>query len=625
MRQTTTTGRMHSAAPFIATRLSPALYLLQDPLGCRCDVVTHELLCVLRIRTPLPLVPDPAVRSLPVGLPDNVPDSVRALDSTVLTTLEDLVGRGWLVPHERFLTQWASHGAAAPPPRIATVAVTTRNRPASLKRCVESILTNRALYGRTHGVLVADDSDAPDVRAANVTVLTSLARRFRAPVFYVGRTERHALVRALERRTGLSRALLEFAFLPAASCSVPTVGANRNAVLAATTGSSILSCDDDVVWAGARPPVSAADLVLGSIPDPTVIRFFADRQAVQTALQWRTADITAAHETTLGRSIGDLVVQHHGRVRCTAFSERLCRAADRAAARVRVTSLGIAGDSGMSSTRDYVFLRGESQRHLFANGWIEGCPLPTREIVRAAEATTVTEGFQFMTTAVGFDNASLCMPFLPLFRNSDGVFAEVMRACAEDAYFAHIPWVLLHDPPEPRKGGGLAPSEDAARTRASDVLIAWIRAAPMPSGAGTEADRLRALGEHLVWLSDSGTALFVHQLREMARALYRDRIAALAERWDACANIAPASWKENLCQQMAGLGRAVRSDVCPVPDECSTAGLVRGSAALSFQQVVKQFGRLLVEWPSIVEHASGLQETVAVPMHARRSGGARAS
>src|SRR5687768_14551138 len=265
---------------------------------------------------------------------------------------------------------------------IDTVVVTTRNRPASLKRCVQSILKNGAEYNRTHSLLVADDSDDPDARRANGAGLAALARQFDAPVRYLGRADRRRFVRALARRTGIDKALLDFAFLPAASGGVSTVGANRNAVLAATTGETVLSSDDDVVWQGAPTPSATSELVLGSVPDPTVIRFFADRRAVEDALQWRTADIAAAHEALLGRSLAELAIRHRGPVRCANWPERLSRAASRA--RVRVTSLGIAGDSGMWSTRDYIFLRGESQLQSFAHAWSDGRAGPSREVVRAA-------------------------------------------------------------------------------------------------------------------------------------------------------------------------------------------------------------------------------------------------
>jgi hypothetical protein len=595
---------MYSTAPFLATPISSDLYLVQDPLTFRFDIVTRELFSFLQIRSAIPLVRGyHPTRKSEEGL--DLPDSVVSLGAPVLTTLHDLIACGWLVSHERLLHDLRARREDEPAVNIGTVAIVTKNRLQCLMRCVESILKNRQRYGRTYRLLVSDDGD-PANRAIVVSALRALAEKFDAPLYYAGHEERTRFTCALASASGINPALLTFAFRSDSGGGLSTHGANMNCVMAATIGETLLRCDDDIVWDGGPAPGATNDLVLGSVPDPTVIRYFASPEAVKRAVEWTDVDIAAIHEKALGRGLGNIVCDHRiGNVRCESITLRLWQALSRNSARARVSSLGLAGDCGLRSARDWLFAAGESQRHLFADGYEHA--RTTRQVILAATAMCLTEGRFFMNTACGFDNRSLCPPYLPVCRNSDGLFANVMHVCAQDAYFVHFPWVVLHDPP-PRAFRPGDSRADATRVRASDLLISWINSAPIALGVGTDLNRLKSLGQYLKSLTELGSEFFNEHVRRSVLALHHLRIGRLAERWTDVADKAPDPWKQELHGQLEELGRALRSGGGEAPADLSHLKARPGMEDTCFRQIVSQFGDLLYEWPDIMHCAVELKE-----------------
>ena len=55
-----------------------------------------------------------------------------------------------------------------------------------------------------------------------------------------------------------------------------------------------------------------------------------------------------------------------------------------------------------------------------------------------------------MSIHCGLDNRLALPPFMPVLRNGDGVFAQVLKACQPRHLIAHLPVAALHLPGEQR-------------------------------------------------------------------------------------------------------------------------------------------------------------------------------
>jgi hypothetical protein len=84
---------------------------------------------------------------------------------------------------------------------------------------------------------------------------------------------------------------------------------------------------------------------------------FLDEDEVVPAHRFEAVDFFALHETLLARSAGELIARHGLETQgFEAPTARLFRQIERGGARVAMTQLGLAGDSGMASSNNFLTL-----------------------------------------------------------------------------------------------------------------------------------------------------------------------------------------------------------------------------------------------------------------------------
>src|SRR5262249_29491360 len=155
---------------------------------------------------------------------------------------------------------------------------------------------------------------------------------------------------------------IRFALFGDERCNV-SVGANRNCLLLDTLGSLAFSADDDTLCRSAVAPDHEDTALVSSSYDPTEFRFFADRASALDSMTFAAADFLAAHEALLGRAVADV----------TGCPD--------SGGRVALTMPGLAGDSGMGSSRYYLALTGASRERLLASEETYRSALRTRAVV----------------------------------------------------------------------------------------------------------------------------------------------------------------------------------------------------------------------------------------------------
>src|SRR5262249_39606043 len=121
---------------------------------------------------------------------------------TIRAQLAALAQAGLLVP-SRSVVAACGRTQPRPTPKIATLAVPTRNRPGSLERCLTSYVVNAVQHGRAPDVVVADDSDSLTLRLRNRRHLEDLKRRYSIRAFYAGPEERARFAAAIALEAGL--------------------------------------------------------------------------------------------------------------------------------------------------------------------------------------------------------------------------------------------------------------------------------------------------------------------------------------------------------------------------------------------------------------------------------------
>jgi hypothetical protein len=516
-----------------------------------------------------------------------------SLHAPVRDELERLATLGLLTSHaQAWREAVAAHGAETEGmgPPISTVAIVTSDRPEAALRCVASVIAAVRRHDHEAAVVVSDDSRDPTHAARLRHEIGRLAADY-LDLTHVGRAERDRLATALLRELGDDRELREtLHFTLFGSDGQITPGANRNVLLLHQAGKPFLSLDDDTLCRLAPAPGSEEGLALSSLPDPSQFWFYPDRDAALAA-EWQEVDPLALHEGYLGRTAAACVAalaDPAGLDLDQADDPLLRRMA--AGGRVAVTTTGLAGDSGMASPAYYLILRGPGRDRLLADYPVNR---DTRAVVRAVTRPTLSTSPFLMTPCVGLDTSRLLPPFLPVGRNEDGVFAQLLRTVAPDALVAHLPWAISHDPPEQRafEVGALHLPLTALST--AQAVILALTAAPLTPG-GDPATRLAHAGRVLQEMADLPDGdllewLYLQRLAQIGR-----HIAHLDESlrlYDG----GPAAWMEDVTAAIAtGREGLLR------PEECLPAELGQpGERLAATRDLLHRFGLLLVAWPAL--------------------------
>jgi hypothetical protein len=511
-----------------------------------------------------------------------------------------------------------------PLPPLSVVGFLTRDRVDRVTRALRSFHENARRHGRRPSFVVADNSETFSTQAACREALSALRGADPEPpeIRYVGLREREAFVDRLAA-LGIDPDAARFGLLDVTGCGF-AAGANRNALLLAAAGERFLSVDDDVVCALARSPAPApgVELFAGGGDgyenyNPADFWFFPDRAALERAVTPEDADALGLHEPLLGRDLGAALSEVADEaVALDRFAPALL---DRVMARggqVRVTLAGLFGDIGWYAPTWLLLLTGASRERFTGSeaAYLSACA--SRRALRVVPRPTITDGRFFQSTLLGLDNRVPLPPFMPVQRYEDGVFRIALRACFEDAYFAHLPWAAFHDSDEGRRWSREDIWRTAAWIRTGELMVHCVRSYAPPTGADVEG-RFRSLGAHLVSLGDLPPAdfrTFVRSRLVPQKTRYLEHLEALLQEH----GDAPAYWARDLRRHAMTVRDAMRTDAFFVPRDLVVSRQAAGpegrhhggdaapgdrtldEAQASAQQLVHGYGALLRLWPDLV-------------------------
>lgn len=485
--------------------------------------------------------------------------------------LDAMLRAGWL---ESEAAARARLGAAAgdeDAPGVDHVAVPTRGPSAHLDRLLEGL--------RAFEPPVRVYVDDPSPAAAD-----AVRRSAGDHVSVVGATERAAWAATLAEVSGRPDDV-------AAALTVPPglawrVGALRNLVLLQGAGRVVVSIDDDMV-----PEVLVARghdgrTALGSAPDPTDWHPMVDR-----ADAWAGAvptDPSALLEAVVGARAATCLPDD---VQLDDVHAALAaRVAD--GERVVVATLGIAGDNGGSRASSWLVASAADRARLFDA--LEA-KLTSRSIHRAAPRRTLTDAPFFMTPVFAVDGRALVPPFLPVHRNTDGLWGATLARVAS-GLVAHLPHAVRHDPPGERRFALGDVGRHAARFRTTDLMALVQGSATLPDGS--PADRLEALGAHVAGLATAPEAALRAEVEAHA---HRWAAASLAAAVRCMAEPAPDAWRRELKGAIdtlrAALARPLWTEEHTREGQLDVAGLRRDLA---------RYGRTLSAWPTLMAAARRL-------------------
>ncbi len=488
------------------------------------------------------------------------------------------------------------------PPAITAVGATTRNRPQLLQRGLASFLANARNRGRQHEVVIVDDGVTAEEQAATRQALETVAREGGAEIRYAGRQQRQTYADEVAKAAGLPAEIVRFALLGDPASAI-TTGAARNSLLIDTVGGLFLLVDDDSVCRVAPCPQHQPGLALDARTNPTELWFYRDRETMLEESQFAEQDPLALHEMILGRPIAECLppANRAAELDLSYTTADLAQRLWMHPGRVLATSAGVLGDSGMGSTA-YLALPPDSLGRLVSSEQNYHAAVVNRQILRAPLRTTISRGTFCVGASLGLDNRVLLPPFVPIQRNSDGLFARTLLRCFRDGFKGYLPWAVLHDPLPPRTQSLEGAEADGARIRLTHILRALI----VPDAftqSGDPGRDLRRLGGELAEIASQPAADFQHTIKARvvkSAALYLDGIERAAK-----TSAGPEFYSRRQQAHAEQLRRAITTEEYFIPRDLAggSAEEVRRAA----QRAVLQFGQVLAGWPAIVDAAKKLR------------------
>jgi hypothetical protein len=549
--------------------------------------------------------------------------SFRTLDghaqanATNRAELESLVGHGLLISETAIRQRcFDAVRPVVTPPAISTIAVITRDRIDSLRRCLESYIDNGLRADRRVEYLVVDTAPQPETRDLTRAMLRAVSTGRSVTVRYAGLDERQRFADALAR-AGLPRPAIDFALFDPEGCDY-LAGAARNAVQLATAGQMVLCADDDTVCRVATVPGSTGEgLELSSQNDPSAMWFFPDQDAAVTNARYVDGDILGIHEELLGRPVASYLefAAKLDLLRVDHMDGALLQAVASGRARVSVTSTGMHGDAGSGMPPAIRALDPQSLARLTRSDAEYRTVALSRNVQRGVTRRTISNSPYFMAPGAAFDNRTILPPFFPVLRGQDNIFGFMLRVTAEGSCIGHVPLMLQHSPAEVRQVAPDALVHLAEHPSSFELVIASVQSFS-PSPGANAAEQSRGLGHHLEEIASLAPADFEEFLRLWVwrmKALAMERLTHDLE----TSSAASASWKQDVQRYLETLRTSFATDGYLVPPDLKTR--FAGDALPVMHRLIARFGDLLQCWPTMLDVARTLAdngEELARPLRA---------
>ncbi|MBN1466390.1 hypothetical protein JXA02_11545 [candidate division KSB1 bacterium] len=487
-------------------------------------------------------------------------------------------------------------------PMVQSINIPTKNRPHLLKRALESYAQNAALHGHHVVLNVVDDSTDTVGMLENRLNLQAVARRYNLTARYTSRDDREKFATSLHR-LGIPLEYCRFCLLGERYLDCK-MGASRNTIQLQSIGELIIQVDDDTECRCVQSPFCTDQVALCAHKIFDYI--FHPEDTFDATSECADADFVGLHAQLLSANITAPALQHHltseKKLDIDDIDSALLKKVTSPTGAIKATFLGSFGDSGEGDSLYRLFMRDRAFQQLVADEKQYEKLLSTRYVTKFVPSLTISDIPSCMTMNIGLDD-SVPIPFSPIQRNEDAVFAHLCRIGYLEGLLGFQPFLIRHAPPPraaPRK-------EEQFRTTAAWGLNDCINALLLrfrPSSSDAFYN-LQQAGRFLVDFAEADDHDFAGAIQD----IYRDEIAdkmnmlytVLDER-----EAGPAFWLADMHHLAQELEKGLTGE--------SHRMLVdlQGDLPARMQKCkffVNRFGHMLLFWPDMVAAAQELKRT----------------
>lgn len=524
----------------------------------------------------------------------NIEDYKLANFHQALQTLKELKRSGLLISQSEFLNKLTKSDSGHAPSSIDTLCWITRDRTESVKKSVESFAKNINGADKEYDFIVFDDSSLANYNK-NKHNFELLNKKFGKKIRIIGRTERGQFLSKICEKLGdkVPRHVMEYGLMGLNDIN-HRCGANRNTFLLFTIGKYALTTDDDV-FCQILKNGDEKKLTLTSEASFADVssEFFTGQEELNSKIVFDHNNPVNIHQKLLGHSMGSLIKEYRNQINLSRITTNYIVNNLNTEKKIRVTMMGVAGDSGAGSPISKIFISGDKLVPLISNLENFQSKMFSRTVLQSHKSLTVGVPNFLLSMNLGFDNTELLPPFHPNFRNSDGIFASVLKKCLSNAYIGHLPYAISHISPEERP----VDSSDLTSTlvRVPDMLKFSID--EFTNRTITAEEGLRALGVYLRDISQRSDNDLNEYLRLANYSFIANNINKVAQLHNKYKHI-NKQWAEIMEQRIEILYNSLRNENSIIQfKEIKDFSFEYQSHTI--RRVYGNFGDLLYYWPDI--------------------------
>ncbi len=511
-----------------------------------------------------------------------------------LLSLQELQKSGLLISQTEFLDKLSKNDSEFASPNINTLAWITRDRTESIRKSLESFIENTIEPYQGLDFIVFDDSTSKNYNT-NKQNIELLNQKYKTNIKLIGRTERKVFLNRLIKRLEniVPKHVVEYGLMGLSSIDHRT-GANRNTFQLFTTGKFSLLTDDDIFCKISR---NGDDKKLTITSDASSFdastEFFTGQNELNDKVVFEYNDPISLHEKLLGHSIGSLIEKYKHQVNLNKITPKFTLDNLNSNKKVRVTMMGAAGDSGAGSPISKIFFPDNKLVPLISDSDNFLSKMYSRTVLQSHQSLTVGPPSFLLGMNLGIDNTELLPPFHPNFRNSDGIFASVLKKCFSNCYIGHLPFAISHIPPDER------PVDDSDLTSTSiripDVLMFSIN--EFNNRSVTVEEGLKSLGTYLIDISKRSDDNLKEYLGLINTSLITSKLNRMEPLYKEYKHL-NKRWSEIVEQRIETLYKCLQNGLSSIKFK-EIEGLPYEDQLHTIRKVYGNFGDLLYYWPEI--------------------------
>jgi hypothetical protein len=486
---------------------------------------------------------------------------------------------------------------------IQNIGIPTRNRGELLIHCIKALLEQTQLNNRTCTLHIIYDSESHTNSDRHRGIVKQLCKNNKSDLFWMDRQHRYSLVRRIAKNSETPPDITAFALLGDPRCGLRT-GSSRNTLLALSAGEPSLQIDDDVICRMLPSPWKEGGIALASESECRRYEFYKNNERIELDQSDRIKeDFFSLHETMLGKHPAELI-RDEPKVNIDKLGGSLLDKLGKPDTRIVTSCLGSWGDSGMYRHWQRLGLEGETFQRLVSNKSFYQDYLCTRKLLRTPAQTTIGDSPFCMAMNIGLDTSRLLPPFMPVQRNQDGIFGQLLYLCFKQACRGYLPYAIIHNPPDRPTQVDLTFALSVGPLRTPDVLQAILWSLSQWPFGDDPAKNLFVVGTYLSDLGQLPLSQFKGKVRELCWQLIRNQMnylhRCLDERYDA-----PGYWQADVKQVLSNFKELMKQEDLCIP--CDLPGSATERLEL-FRELVGKFGQVLIHWPAMWEAAVNLNK-----------------